>query len=351
MSIETKGLREALDLLRHAARPKKALSSAAIMEHIRLQAGDGATLVMSAYDLESEVVCRVDAHVSALDVCVQAQRFAAIVASAGQEIDLSVVKTGLSLKSGSGRFRLPTLPGNMMPTINVEGEPIASGDYTLLREEIANCHFAAAKMDVLRPALNGVGVSCSGKKFAVTGCSGYAFARSVFELDCADFSATLPNLPALLEEFYTFKVYASFITLHAPNHTVTVKLLAHQYPSISRVVEQPRVGGFSIERDQLVEALEAVKPFTTRACLFKTEADRLVIRTASPLGEAERTVPLLTAATQFECSLNLDQIVAIARRCEEKPEFYWGEGFPTAPGTPLLVKSGRGILGSTVERV
>lgn len=346
--MKTSELRAALATFKHIGTKK----TQPIMEHIRLRGEAPGALRMTACDMESETEYAIEANVTDMDLCVPAQRFAAIVANAGDTVELKPIPTGLSIVSGTGRYRLPTMPGANMPTITL-GDSGAHGDYKSIREAIAVCRFATAKMDIAMPTLNGVNIRAKDGRLAVTAANRRVVASQNFELMVPDFDIILPSKSAeiAISEHYTlFSVHPGVLQLLGAQCSVKLKLMPGQYPNIAAILNQERCGGLTVQREELSAALEAVDMVkdAVGACFIRAKDNVMQLTSGSATGDAEQSLGYMGDTVEFH--INIEQLHAIAKRATEKVEFYWGKGFPVESGTPLLTRNGALTMGSVTTR-
>ena len=356
MTIATAALRKAIEAIKPVAKK----TSLNITEYVRLRyppssANIDGGLILNAFDNTVEVECNVEADLPEMDVCVPAQRLLAVVANAGEEIDLKLTKAGLAASSGRGRYRLPVTEGNFMPAIDTGAQPIAEGYYLGWRDEMAFCQFAAMKHEAGKPWAGGVHALCRGGKLEATGCNGSSlFAHARRDVVSEDFEIIVP-IPAMqlaLMDYEKFAVVGRVLMLYSNERIAKIKLIDAQYPSMKRIVSHERAGGFSVDSAAFLGALEAVAPFKSGfpACRLKVEPDRVTVTVESAQDSAEESVPAEGAASA-EFWMNLEHMVAITRQINgDKAQFYWGEGFPQPGGSPLLVKEGDRIMGSSLYR-
>lgn len=352
--MKTSELRAALATFKHIG-TKKTL---AIMEHIRLRGEAPGVLRMSSCDVDSETEFAIEANIADMDLCVPAQRFAAIVANAGEDVEMKPVQTGLSISGGGGRFRLPTLPGKDMPSISLEGDARAMGDYKTIREAIAVCRFASGKLDIALPAINGVSIRAEGGRVTVTAANRRVVASQSFELMVPDFDIILHAKAteiAIQENYTLFSVHLGVLQLIGQRCSAKLKLMGGiKYPSMAAILNPEKAGFIAVQSDALARALEAmatVHDAKVDYCLVRSKDGVMEISLGSSAGQAEQRLDCKGSNVEFH--INTEQLLAITKRSEREDgivEFYWGKGFPVESGTPILTRNGALTMGSVTAR-
>jgi DNA polymerase III sliding clamp (beta) subunit (PCNA family) len=362
MTVSTEALRDALDAIKLVAKK----TSLPVTEFVRMEAMGGGALLLKANDTAVEIECIVEAtELPVMDLCVPAQRLLGIVANAGDEIDFSLGKDGLALnaKSGKGRWRLPTLPGDRMPYIEASNwsQCLAEGSYATMYTELDFCQFAATKHFLARPWAGGLHVQVRNHCMEVVGSNGTSlFAHSAATVgDIAPFDIIVPMaaMQIALDEYETFKLYPGVLCLYSKARTAKIKLLSAQYPDLSGITRQDRVGGFTVNSEEFLAALEAVAPFKSGAVppvQLRIDPSGLTVKVESATDCAEQSLPCkfgIGNAAELSFHMNLDHMIAVASQCSGEVEFYWGDGFPLKGGVPLLVKQGSRMMGSTTYKM
>lgn len=351
MSIEAKLLRDGLAFVKPALRRR----DFAICKHVRLQSAGG-ELTLLACDLSGELEYKMKMNAPEFDICAPGLQLLAIAEAAGDEIDLRPGKR-LGVASSAGRYQLPTLPGPDMPTVKPEGEPSASGTYEAIRKEIEFCAFAADVNNLQRPYLNGVSVNATNGKVSISASDSLLIAFSSIEEDVPDFEILIPTPlcdMAVNERFTRFEVSPGLLTLLGNSCVARLKLSAEKFPLafVGKILSgagKPS-GSFRAAKDELVRAITAVGLIVekTEGCALKMNG-KLTLSTATVESQATQEIPC--EGSNIECGMRIDQLLALAKRADEKAEFSWAEGFPNAGSAPLLVKSGKRIVGAVPYRL
>lgn len=349
--MKTELLREGLAFIKPAL--KKTVFP--ICQHVRIQAEKG-ELVLTGCNLEVGLEWRAPADLPKLDLCVQGAILASIAETAGEEIEFKAGKR-LGVSSSSGRYHLPILSGADMPVIKPEGEPVSSGDFSAIREEIQFCVFAAGKKVFDRPFLNGVGLQARGGDVAVSASDTLLIASSTTTVDARDFEGIIPTGScdvATDERLTRFEMYPGVLVLKGESRVATIKLLEGKYPHdfIPRICVGARepAGTFKVSRDQLLRAIAAVS-------LVSESSDGCEVRvngklTVSAKGDGgDATHEIECEGAKVVCGLRIDQFAAVVKRATDEAEFMWAEGFPDKGGAPLLTKNGDRIIGAVPYRL
>lgn len=351
MTIEAKMLRDGLAFVK----PVLKRNNFAICAHVRLRSAGG-ELTLLACDLSGELEYRIKLDAPEFDVCAPGLQLVAIAESAGDEIELKPGKR-LGILSSAGKYQLSTLPGADMPTVLVEGAPSASGAYEAIREEIEFCTFAAAVNNLQRPYLNGVSVTAIAGRVAISASDSLLIASSSIEQDAPDFEILVPTPlcgVAASERFTRFEVSPGILTLSGDSCVARIKLLSEKFPHafVSKIlagIKKP-AGSLRASKAELVRAVTAVGLIAekTEGCALKMNG-KLTMSTTTTESQATQEIPC--EGTNVECGMRLDQLLALVKRADETAELSWAEGFPNTGAAPLLVKSGKRIVGAVPYRL
>lgn len=190
--IESRTLRRAAASVRSAVTSNKAIP---ILNNVRIEAdGDRVQLLTTNQDCWAEFTA--PAEVTAPFVTTVAAGLLddiAKTAPEGSQVEISLTDKGATAKAGRARFRLPTLPADMFPPMNVQGiEP-------QVRIKLADLVAALSSVDYIKagdhlPHLQGVVIRRTDDGIECATFDGKRLSRCPAEADAQDFDPfTIPG--------------------------------------------------------------------------------------------------------------------------------------------------------------
>lgn len=257
-----------------AVADRKGTMPALAMCHIAAFGPESPSVAFSATDLYQSVSAYVTtgAVKEPGSIAVNARDLLDRVKALPGEISCTVDGSTLTLKSGSRRFRLPTIPGDEMPKLpdpdgatllfSIPGEELA--------QLISRVHYAIST-DETRLHLNSLLLEHSGDKLTAVATDGHRLCVAVQTWDTgrqtvAPFQVLLPlkgvmQLKRLSEAAgdVTLRQQGYTLFVEAGGYEWTCKLTDAQFPPYQQVIPADHPTAVIVSRQQLLDAVRAVK--------------------------------------------------------------------------------------------
>lgn len=267
LNLSRNELLAALQMVSGAVEKRQTLP---ILSHVLLHFSDKMLLV-TATDLEVELVARVElegAVDQAFDITVPARKMIDICRALpdGAELKMTLEGSRLSVRSGSSRFVLSTLPAAEFPKV---GKSDAFVDLAIpqvvLKHLIEKTYFTMAQQDV-RYYLNGMLFDLNKDTLQLVATDGHRMALSAYS-DKFGFKhhtqVIVPRkgvleLMRLLEdsdETITLTIGSNHIHAETDQFIFTSKLIDGKFPDFNRVIPKNTSKIVTIERSVIKEAL------------------------------------------------------------------------------------------------
>ena len=215
---------------------------------------DRESLVISATDMEVEMVIRLDASATvdiAGAITLPARKFIDIWRSLPADADVSVETKDnkASVKCGRSRFSLATLPAQDYPNLgDLHPQVSLTLKTTALRRIIAETQFAMAHQDV-RYYLNGLLIELSGNRVRAVATDGHRLALSDVLIDSGIKETLQVIVPrkGITEAMrllgdqgqdgeVQLEISQSHLRIRAGNYQLTTKLIDGKFPDYMRVL-------------------------------------------------------------------------------------------------------------------
>ncbi|HZR03651.1 MAG TPA: DNA polymerase III subunit beta [Burkholderiales bacterium] len=351
MKLETKLLREGLAFVKPAIRTNS--GALAILQHVRLRA-EGGSIILTASDLVAELEWRADVDAKEeADVCIPGQRLLAIAAAASDQIELKIGKESVSIASGAGRFRLPTLPGTDAPSMKIEGNPSAEGGWSEIGKEVDFADFAAPKDDT-RNWIKGVNVRASGDAVEVTCTDGVGIIQGTLK------GAAPPGLDVTIPTGYTaiaahealtkFQVFGQTLVLSGPGCAARLNCISDKFPDVSRILKAERKTVIRVKRADLLGALDLIEPMRAGADVleFAMNGKALKLSLSGHDESAEATCPATVTGGEVSFGMKTRWLADVVKRAEENIELYW-DGDPKT--VTMFCQSKHRLMGAMPYRI
>lgn len=252
-----------------------------VLSNVLLSA-TGKRISLTATDLEVELVADLDLDIDATgEITVPARKLLDICRTLpeGAEVEVSVGKDKVQLKSGRSRFTLSTLPAAEFPSVEevnaVRGFTVEQG---ALKRLIERTQFAMAQQDV-RYYLNGLMLEMSGDRLRGVATDGHRLALCELQAQVGGEQSEqvivprkgIQELGRLLDESAEpaaeVQVGSNHVRIQLPGLRFTSKLIDGRFPNYERVV--PESATLRVEADR-----EALKQALVRTAILSNEKYR-----------------------------------------------------------------------------
>jgi DNA polymerase III beta subunit, central domain len=226
---------------------------------MRLHVAEGVAVVHAenAIGHACAAVGIVDADTGVMDICLPADRFAPVLAVADDEVSIALGKAGrATVKTGTYKFTLPTLPGFDQPDLRRDESIVAELDWPRLSDMVAEVLFACDGKDV-RPFAQGVWIASDGEFVDVVATNARVLSTTRETLAGPTFGILIPRQSAAhLSRFGADRitVTASYLTAHSKNAALTLKPMNQKYIEWRKVFPEPKAG-ISFDAKQLRAAV------------------------------------------------------------------------------------------------
>jgi DNA polymerase-3 subunit beta len=293
---------------------------------------EGNKLSLTATDLEVEIVARITTEQmgESGEITVPARKFADICRALPEGADIKVTEEQdkLTVRSGSSRFTLSTMPGSEFPNVDEsQGQLTFSCSQPVLKRLIDATAFAMAQQDV-RYYLNGMLWETSQNQLRTVATDGHRLAMCTQTVDIVSDQKTQVVLPRkgvlelsrLLDDDEnaraTLSVGDKHLQVITDKYTFTTKLVDGKFPDYEKVV--PRGGQYVLLGERI-----AMKQAFGRVAILSNEKYRGVRATLSDNNlslmannpeqdEAEEHLPVEYHGADLELGFNINYLLDIA---------------------------------------
>lgn len=272
----------------------------------------------------------VDADTGVMDICLPADRFAPALAVANDEFAISLGKSGrATVKTGTYKFTLPTLPGFDQPDLRRDEAIIAELEWPGLSDMVADVLFACDGKDV-RPFAQGVWIASDGEFVDVVATNARVLSTTRQTLAGPTFGVLLPRQSAVhLSRFAAERitVTASYLTAHSKTGSLTLKPMSAKYIEWRKVFPEPKAG-ISFDAKQLRAAVGLHKFYggTIGAVRIVAEGTECTVTSKDSVQESEAVVDVeeLINTDGFDFAFDGGQLTNILERAHSGiVTFYW----------------------------
>jgi len=305
-----------------------------ILGNILVEAREG-QLTMSGTDLTVSMRLSGEANVEEEGaIALPARRLFQLVRElTTPEIEMETTSPeGITLRAGSSHFKIQGMHKSEFPAFPDLTEGAALDFKTeALKEMLTRTAFAAARDDS-RQVLNGILLQTEEKEATFVATDGKRLARNQIELENSVETAGQYILPLKAVE-ETIKLLddeaeSSKLTLMDEKLSIEVgsvvlitKLLAGQYPDVTRVIPPKSEGAVTLHREELVALLRQVALFTAEGSYsvrFTFSQGVLHLTAASSkIGEGKVSMPVNFEGETLEIAFNPHSFLDILRHTKD----------------------------------
>lgn len=350
LNIELSALKNAVSL---AARVVNTRGIIPALSMIRIKTDGAAGVCLTGTDTVHSLSVMADATVhQPMDVCVPADRLAAVAGLSGEraKVKLDEERKKLEISMGTRRFSMGYIPGDCHPEIKIEGDPVAEFEAPGLVEMLDTVVFAVAgNKEHTRPFLQNVWVESDGSAIHLVAGDGFRVVSNSMPLPTPEFgvpisASTAKELARLpVSKFRVFDRYmiavGDGIRFIAARPVVKYMRWREVFPQAVHSIKVPKAA--------LTEICSIYRQFGTDGHVrFETEGSECVIQARGETDDIEIIVPieasseeaLLTA--KFSASLLQPMIAQVTG---DSVEFLWAKN---GPDMPRAIQSGswRGVI-------
>lgn len=237
------------------------------------------------------------------------------------------------INAGSSHFKIQGMHKSEFPTFpDLSDGPHFLMSSDLLKEVLARTAFAAARDDS-RQVLNGILLQKSVNEATFVGTDGKRLAKIHAPVDdtvSAAHSCLIP-LKAVEEMIKILDgkernckliLGPDKIAIETPGTILITKLLAGQFPDVSRVIPQKHPNPISLHREELISLLRQVSLFTSEASSsvrfsFTTGVLHLSAMSGE-IGEGVVSMPVNYGGEKLEVAFNPHFFLDILRHCKDE---------------------------------
>lgn len=262
--ISREELNAAISMVQKAISTRSAL---AILDGILLEA-EGNDLVLTGYDLETGIECRIPCEVKCPGRLVLRSRlFGDIIRKLPEErVSLEKTEDGpVLIQSGKARYKIDYMAGEYPKIPEVEKTEQLSVSQNVLRDMIQETIFAASS-DESRPVLNGINLVLEDGKLELVAIDGFRLA--VREEDIEDKDKTLQYIvPAkamqevariLDKSDEPVQLYSSHNYILFANDKVRLvsRLIQGEFMNYENIIPQSSMTSIKLQKQDLLDAIE-----------------------------------------------------------------------------------------------
>jgi len=287
---------------------------------------NGKELALTGTDLEVEITARIaDQSGGAGEITVPARKLYDICRAlpAEAEIDISVEKEKLLVRSGKSRFRLLTMPANEFPSIETaKWEHTVSVPQKELRWLVEKTMFCMAQQDV-RYYLNGLLLELNGKRLRSVATDGHRLSLAESEISYSingEKQVILPRKGVLeMTRFLDdsdvaveLQIGANHLRANLKSLTFTSKLIDGRFPDYNKVIPSNQTKQILLKRDSFRETLNRAAILSNekyRGVRFGLNAGVMTITAHNPeQEEAQEEMAVEYKGEELEIGFNVNYI-------------------------------------------
>jgi DNA polymerase-3 subunit beta len=304
---------ELVDALGRACRATAARPAVRVLGGVRLVAS-GASLALTATDLELTVSTSLDAHVDVDGVAVVPARALTAIVQAldGTEVEVEVADATLAIRSGDSDFRLNTLPAADFPEPPVLREPIRFDIDADAFCELAGRVLRVASTDLSRPVYTGVRLTADGGALTLVATDGYRLATAKAELQVPELDVLVParalaEVVRLAAGRMTVELTPNLIRFAVGGSDVTARTLDGRPQDHERILALPFEHRAEIPRTTLLRAVDRAALVAERGGAVELsfgEGEVRVRARSAELGAADERVALAAEVPALRIGFN-----------------------------------------------
>ena len=315
-----------LSLLQHVVGAVERKQTMPILAHVLLAVEHEQLLAVgSDLDLEMTAFMPVDNHAREGSITVSAKKLIDIAKSLPKDHKIQVEQKGskLSVRSGSSKFNLSTLPADEFPRMSSNADQLEFQIQSSMFTSLLNaCHFAVAQNDV-RYFLNGVLIQVERGHVTVVGTDGHRLAKASTVLDIlsdVERSVILPRkavhevlrLFGDQDEEVTISLSDSHMRITAAHFEMRSRLIEGKYPDYKRVIPVRGNNIFVVDTVELKDALSRVSILTNdkyKGVRFQLRPGQLKLVVHNPEQEvAEVDLDVDYTGDEFDIGFNASYV-------------------------------------------
>lgn len=291
IKIEQAKLAEALNKLRHVAKPTK---SNLIFQNVHVQPSEG-KLTLTAINETSKAVMTVPVETDeTTPFLVECAKFADIINTYNGELELEYIadERTLHICKEKAISQLPTVKEDVFP-LTMYSTKVPDAQFILPCEALKEGFTKASAFTdpTSSGVLSGVNVAITENNITFSGCDGNRLIRVTKEIeDGTDYNMTLPKTAVVnLTQFLTGEnVYILLSDVvfraHCGDTFYYTRVLEGQYPKVSQLIPTEFAIKFSINKNLLKPVLERIKISETLddRCRIHFSASGLMLEITNP---------------------------------------------------------------------
>ncbi|MCH9631131.1 MAG: Beta sliding clamp [Chlamydiia bacterium] len=304
-----------------------------ILSNILIQADEG-QVTLNATDLTVSIKAFATADVkSSGSITIPARRFFQLIRElTTDQIEIEETEFGVVfVRAGSSVFKLNAADKEEYPTLpDLSSASAFQVHSPTLKELFLRTSFAVAKEDS-RHVLNGVLFQLTENHLTLIGTDGKRLAKVNAEMANQPFNGqyivplkAIEEVTKTLEEEQPAKLFFHEDKMAVEMGSVTVisKLLAGEYPDVSRVIPEKANMTVHLHREELMTLLRQVSLFTSEMShsvrFMFTEGNLELSATSSDVGEGKVSMPVDFTGEQFEIAFNPSFFIDILKHCKDE---------------------------------
>ena len=306
-------------------------SSIPVLSNLLLET-EGDKIKISATDLDISVISLVECEVSKEgSITVAAKRLQEIARELpGDEVDLEVDGTRISITSGRANFRMMGMEKDQFPKIaDLENQERITLSAEAMDKMIRRSVYSVAKDDT-RPVLSGVLWELGSDGIAMVGTDGHRLARMGINGDFGiktEMGVIIPpkalnQVLRLLsgEEQVGISIDKAFVGFFVGDTIVYTRRIEGTFPNYKQVIPENNENVLVVDRSDLMSAAKRVSLLAdskTHKIKMNLSKDRVKLTASTPdLGEAEEEVPATYAGEAMVIGYNASYILDVLKNAE-----------------------------------
>jgi DNA polymerase-3 subunit beta len=312
--------------------------SVPVISNVLLEAKDG-KLTLSATDLSLSMKASMQCDVAEEgSIALPGKKFFPLVSElTAPTLEITSSAKTATLTCGGSKFKLVGIPKEEFPEIPSFPESSSlSLPATLLKDLLFKTSFAASSENETRAVLRSVLFQSENSVITTTGTDGKKLAKISIEIPTAtDFPQgsfilpikTVQEMIRLLDskedkESVQIHLTEDKISLQIPQITLTSKLMAGQYPDVSRIIPTEKRNPVSLHREELISLLRQISLFTSEegaSVRFMLTPGSLILSTMnSTTGEGDVNMPVNYQGEPIQIAFNPNYFLEILRHSSDE---------------------------------